>query len=50
MRDEWLAEESPARLARLFMDPEEALRQMAAEFKRVEPQMEQTFWGSRYAR
>ena len=50
MREQWLAEEDPARLARLFMDPGGALREMAPEFKRVEPGMEQAFWGSRYAR
>lgn len=50
MREQWLAEENPGRLARLFMDPAGALREMAPEFKRVEPEMEQAFWGSRYAR
>ncbi len=50
MRDEWVAEENPARLARLFLDPPDALRELAPEFKRVESGMEAAFWGSRYAR
>ena len=50
MRDTWLAEEDPARLAKLFLDPRTALREMAPAFKRVEPEMEALFWGSRYAR
>lgn len=50
MRDAWLAEEDPVRLAGLFLDPHAALRRLAPEFKRVEPEMESVFWGSRYAR
>lgn len=50
MRDAWLAEEDPASLAGLFLDPHGSLRRMAPAFKRVEPGMEAQFWGSRYAR
>jgi hypothetical protein len=50
MRQEWLAEEDPERLALLFLDPRASLRQLAPEFKRWEPGMETAFWGSRYAR
>ncbi len=50
MRDEWVAEEDPARLARLFLDPQGALRDLAPAFKREEAGMEAAFWGSRYAR
>jgi hypothetical protein len=49
IRKEWIAEENPLLLAEIFMDPESALRRMAPEFKRVEPQMEESFWRSRYA-
>jgi hypothetical protein len=49
MRDEWLSEEDPARLGRLFMDPRGALREMAPAYKREEPALEAAFWGSRYA-
>jgi hypothetical protein len=49
MRDEWVAEENPARAAMMFIDPRKALRTMAPEFKRGEAQMEAMFWGSRFA-
>jgi hypothetical protein len=50
MRDEWIAEENPARAAMMFVDPDRALRAMAPEFKRGEAEMEASFWGSRYAK
>lgn len=50
MRQAWLEEEDPVRAAMLFMDPEGALRSLAPEYKRVEPQMEDLFWRSRYVR
>ncbi|MFN0151185.1 MAG: hypothetical protein ACKVU1_10835 [bacterium] len=50
MRQEWLAEEDPARLARILFDPEGSLRAMAPEFAAQEPTMEAAFWGSRYAK
>ena len=50
MREEWMHEENPAFLAELFFDPDAALKRLAPEFKRVEPGMEQAFWGSRYAK
>ena len=50
MRDEWLAEESPAHAALMLTDPRRALRQMAPEFKRGEAEMESQFWRSRYAK
>jgi hypothetical protein len=50
MRDAWLAEESPEKLARMFLAPRAALRELAPAYKRVEPELEATFWGSRYAR
>lgn len=49
MREAWRAEENPERLAQLFLDPHGALRRLAPEFKRAEPEMDRTFWGSRYA-
>lgn len=48
MREKWMKEENPARLAMLLFDPEAALRAMAPEFKRQEAAMEASFWGSRY--
>lgn len=50
MRNEWIAEENPERLAQLFLAPRAALRRMAPEFKRREPELERAFWGSRHAR
>ncbi len=50
MRLEWQAEESADLLAEFFARPEQALKRMAPEFKKVENQMERNFWGSRYAK
>jgi hypothetical protein len=50
IRDAWIEEENPARLAELFFDPERALVRLAPEYKRVEGGMERTFWESRYAK
>lgn len=49
IREEWLKEENPLALARLFLSPAQAMRDLAPEFKKVEPEMEAAFWGSRYA-
>jgi hypothetical protein len=50
MREEWLAEEDPARAIRSFVDPARTLREVAPDFKRYESKMEALFWSSRYAR
>jgi hypothetical protein len=50
MREPWLAEESVAATSTVLLQPREALRQMAAGFKRVEPEMERLFWESRFRR
>lgn len=50
MRQEWLAEEDPAKAALIFLRPAVALRVLAPEFKRVEPDLEDLFWSSRYVR
>jgi hypothetical protein len=50
IRDEWLAEEDPAKAAMIFLSPERALRILAPEFKEIEIEMEELFWRSRYAR
>jgi len=50
IREAWLREESPSRLAEVFSDPGRALARMAPEFKKVEPGMEAVFWSSRYAK
>ncbi|MEX2182669.1 MAG: hypothetical protein WD771_11555 [Gemmatimonadaceae bacterium] len=50
MRQEWLAEEDPAKAARLFLDPRGALRELAPVYARQEAGMDSIFWGSRYVR
>jgi hypothetical protein len=50
MREDWLREENPVHLAQLFFDPASALARLAPEYKKVEAGMEETFWGSRYAK
>jgi hypothetical protein len=49
VRQAWLAEEDPGRLATMLMDPRGALRRMAPDFKRQEAEIERAFWGSRAA-
>ena len=48
MRREWLAEENRAEALGLLFDPAGALRRLAPAYKRVEPDIERLFWGSRY--
>ena len=48
MREPWLAEESVWRLGRLLDRPAQALRDLAPAYKKVEPQIEELFWRSRY--
>jgi hypothetical protein len=50
LREEWLAEENANRAAMMFFDQRDALRQLAPEFKKVEDEIEEMFWNSRYAR
>jgi hypothetical protein len=50
IRDEWLKEENQAKAAMMFFDPEKALQDLALEFKKIEADMEDLFWGSKYAR
>jgi hypothetical protein len=50
MREEWLKDENPARAAMMLFNPGAALRSLAPEYKRVEPEMEKYFWRSRYVR
>ena len=48
LRREWLPEADPARAARLAFDPAGMLRELAPQFKAVEPSLEHLFWSSRY--
>lgn len=49
MRREWMTEENPWLAARMLLDPADALRRLAPAFKAVEPEIERSFWNSRYA-
>lgn len=48
MRDEWMEEEDLNKLKLLFAFPRLYLRKSAEGFKQVEPEMEESFWNSRY--
>lgn len=48
LRREWLPEADPAPAARLAFDPAGMLRELAPQFKQVEPSLEHLFWSSRY--
>lgn len=49
MRKQWLEEEHPMSALKMFILPEQALRELAPAFKRLEPDAEALFWSSRYA-
>jgi len=50
MRPDWLKEENLKRTLMMFTKPEKFLKLIAPEFKKIEPQMENTFWRSKYVR
>ncbi|MEI7980676.1 MAG: hypothetical protein WCI71_03425 [Bacteroidota bacterium] len=50
MRENWIAEESNSKMALMFAFPKYYLKMMAPEFKKIEPVMEESFWGSRYVK
>jgi hypothetical protein len=50
IREQWIAEENPVLFAQIVLQPRQALRRLAPEFKKLEPEMESYFWSSRYAR
>jgi hypothetical protein len=50
MRQQWLREENPLAALRMLLSPRQALRTLAPAFKEIEPQAEELFWRSRYAR
>ncbi|NNE09138.1 MAG: hypothetical protein HKN20_11310 [Gemmatimonadetes bacterium] len=49
MRRAWEMEEDPALLRRMLFQPRQSFRDLAPVFKRMEPDMEDAFWGSRFA-
>ena len=48
IREEWLADENPTLAAMMLFNPERALRVLAPKFKKIEDDMEELFWNSRY--
>jgi hypothetical protein len=48
IREEWLAEANPDKALQMFRNPERYLRDEAARYKTQEPQMEDSFWRSKY--
>jgi len=49
IRDEWIAEENLSRARMVLRNPRKALRVLAPEFKKIEPEIEEIFWRSKYA-
>jgi len=47
IRTQWLAEQSPAQIARFFFDPRDAMRRLAPAYARIAPFVEEQFSGSR---
>lgn len=50
MREGWIEEEDMAKMAIMFGFPRQYLKMMGPEFKKLEPFMEEAFWGSRYVK
>lgn len=50
MQPGWLKEQDEEAFIRFMMDPAEGLRQLAPEYKSIEPHMEELFWNSRFRR
>lgn len=50
MRKEWMGQERPLAALRMLLSPEQAMRELAPAFKKIEPEAEEMFWRSRYAR
>ena len=49
IRQEWLADHSPAKLRQIFLNPTAAMQELAPAFKEIEPVMEEAFWNSRFS-
>jgi hypothetical protein len=50
IRSEWLKEENLAEAMMIFRRPAAFLKAAAPAYKAVEPEMEKTFWSSKYVR
>lgn len=50
MRPSWFKEKNLLKVLMMFKEPEKYLKIMAPEFKKIEAQMEDVFWRSKYVR
>ncbi|UCE41431.1 MAG: hypothetical protein JSV17_00100 [Candidatus Aminicenantes bacterium] len=50
MRSSWIQEENLQKTITMFKHPEKFLRDVAPEYKKIERQMEEIFWRSKYVR
>jgi hypothetical protein len=48
MRSEWLGEENSAKVYQMYLNPKQLYKDLAPQFKKVEAEMEKTFWSSKY--
>ena len=48
MREEWLHEENSQKVKQMFFNPKKYFKEMASEFKKIENEMEEQFWSSKY--
>ena len=48
MRNEWLGEEDPEKVYQMFLNPKQYYKDLAHQFKKIEVEMEETFWSSKY--
>jgi hypothetical protein len=48
IRGEWLKEESPSKVQEMIFNPKKYFKDLAPQFKKIEAEMEETFWSSKY--
>lgn len=48
IREEWTVEENHDKVSELFLNPKKYLKDLAPQFKKIESDMEESFWRSKY--
>ena len=48
LRQEWLAEEDPSKVYQMLFNSKQFFKDLAPEFKKIEADMEESFWSSKY--
>ena len=48
IREEWKKEQDLDRLTQMYLRPNQFLKDMAPEFKKIESEMESLFWNSKF--